>query len=413
MSIPLDRLYHFLCDVSNRDNIQIYRFFPHGSKKVHQCNQIQPYSEIEKILSVPVFCHDQEPLDVNTVVEPPLVWVECDMQYRRAESNYTNYYKIFNGISHNIYHDMIMVHSEKHSKELQKIETQNVVGVYFWSHAVIALDWYRYAQHDQRLQYNLTEFSKDFLIYNRAWSGTREYRLKFAELLIENQLHRHCEMKFNEFDNNVHYHAHKFTNQNFSITTELEQYFEPNRSDSGASADYDSTDYVHCGIEVVLETLFDDRRWHLTEKSLRPMACGKPFILVGTPGSLEYLREYGFETFGNYINEDYDNIQDPVERLQAVITVMKSIADLDQEQKQRLFQNLHAVARRNQQRFFSKDFFNTVIDEFRENLDHAVDRVCRSTRSEYYLQWLQAHQTQLPIDSQQIKLIEQILNTGS
>jgi hypothetical protein len=69
----------------------------------------------------------------------------------------------------------------------------------------------------------------------------------------------------------------------------------------------------------VLETLFDDHRWHLTEKSLRPIACGKPFVLMATPGSLQYLRQYGFKTFDGLIDETYDSIQNPKQRLQAVL----------------------------------------------------------------------------------------------
>jgi hypothetical protein len=48
----------------------------------------------------------------------------------------------------------------------------------------------------------------------------------------------------------------------------------------------------------------------LTEKALRPIACGQPFILAATPGSLQYLRSYGFKTFSGYIDETYDTIQE-------------------------------------------------------------------------------------------------------
>jgi hypothetical protein len=46
----------------------------------------------------------------------------------------------------------------------------------------------------------------------------------------------------------------------------------------------------------VAETVFDTRI-HLTEKTLRPIACGHPFILAAGPGSLKYLQTYGFRTF--------------------------------------------------------------------------------------------------------------------
>jgi hypothetical protein len=121
----------------------------------------------------------------------------------------------------------------------------------------------------------------------------------------------------------------------------------------------------------VLETLFDDCRWHLTEKSLRPIACGKPFILAATPGSLEYLRTYGFETFNGLIDESYDTIIDSKDRLTAIIVEMKRIAMLDINTKQVLYAKLHKIAQRNKQRFFN-GLFDQVIEEYKTNLDQAI-----------------------------------------
>ena len=66
MNIPLDRLYNFLSDVVNRDDIRIYCFRPHGSKKPED---LKPLTDKEQNLSldqlfinhVAIF-HDQEPL---------------------------------------------------------------------------------------------------------------------------------------------------------------------------------------------------------------------------------------------------------------------------------------------------------------------------------------------------------------
>ena len=64
----------------------------------------------------------------------------------------------------------------------------------------------------------------------------------------------------------------------------LENYYHPTGASSLASADFDIEDYNNTDIEVVLETLFDDTRWHLTEKALRPIACGQPFMFAATQG---------------------------------------------------------------------------------------------------------------------------------
>jgi uncharacterized protein YnzC (UPF0291/DUF896 family) len=113
----------------------------------------------------------------------------------------------------------------------------------------------------------------------------------------------------------------------------------------------------------------------LTEKSLRPIACGQPFILAGTPGSLQYLREYGFKTFDGYIDETYDTIQDPVDRLNAVITEMQRINNLTAKQKQQLLIGVKSSVTHNQQLFFSKEFHHHIVDEFKQNLNQGINKI--------------------------------------
>jgi hypothetical protein len=139
------------------------------------------------------------------------------------------------------------------------------------------------------------------------------------------------------------------------------------------SADYSANDYKECWFDVVLETLFDDQRLHITEKTLRPIACGKPFILTATHGSLDYLRSYGFKTFGDYIDESYDSISDPYQRLEAIIQLMTKISMLSLSEKEELNKKFLPIIKYNQQRFFSKEFSDQVINEFKTNYKLARD----------------------------------------
>jgi hypothetical protein len=239
---------------------------------------------------------------------------------------------------------------------------------------VIARDWFRYANIDPQLK-QPKNISRTFLIYNRAWAGTREYRLKFADLLVENQLTNLCLTTFSTIDQDVYYQDHVFVNDKFKPNYQLEEFYSPNTTTSCYSADYTSQNYLDTQIEVVLETLFDDPRLHLTEKSLRPIACGQPFILAATPGSLTYLQSYGFQTFGDCWDESYDQIQDPIDRLNAIIQVMKNIASLDQVAQQELEQKIVSICKYNQDRFFSEQFFNQIINEYKENMNFAIGKV--------------------------------------
>jgi hypothetical protein len=397
MSVPLDRLYNFLQDITSRDDLIIYRFFPHGSKKITDLKRLvlPPARTTLKNWTTPVkdvvhkkfmFMHDQEPLHFDLystidfddpLVQKSIVSMPDDYLKEMRERLITlqmpeQNIKIVE--RDNLWRvPVLLVHSELRSQNLQRYEQIDFIGVYWWCHAVIARDWFRYAEHDCLLKNRAPQ--KDFLIYNRAWSGTREYRLKFAELLVDHQLSEHCVMGFNCEDSGD-YRQHTFQNPALQIQRQdLENYFFYNDTPSSASADYDSADYQSTELEVVLETLFDDDRLQLTEKILRPIACGHPFMLLSTVGSLEYLRRYGFRTFDTIIDETYDTIQDPAERLIAVVAELRRIASLDTAQKQKLYSDMREIARYNQELFFSTEWHDLIVNEYLENFKTAMTQL--------------------------------------
>lgn len=390
MSVPLDRLYNFLHDICNHRDLIIYRFFPHGSRKIEDlvlleyCNQIveQGHSMIMTNKTF-LFFHDQEPLnfdlyqlkgnikmpkmpllnsELNDRLNKIIERVKPEMNLRWAAGIYTWKFPI------------LLAHSEKRSNELEKYSNIDFVGVYWWCHALIARDWFRYAKHDLLLN-KKDQKPKDFLIYNRAWSGTREYRLKFTELLIDHELVDNCLSWFSPIDEQ-HYTNHVFKNPAITIANhQLENYFTPPEVNSAASADYNVYDYQRTQIEIVLETLFDDNRLHLTEKALRPIACGHPFILTATHGSLEYLRSYGFETFSPWIDETYDTIQDPAQRLETIVQEMKRIANLSEGDKIILYAGIKDIALRNKKLFFSDAWQEQIVKEFLVNFHAAIKQI--------------------------------------
>lgn len=403
MSIPLDRLYHYIESLSG-DNILIYRWFPHGSKKLEDLKLLNdkkfPNKKIERILLHNMICHDQEPLDYNYYsLDDFMSVVREAAEYRKTQEPYNSwcyseeFLKLF-AKSHfrtkiaspTSLHDLILLcHSEKNSDQLDLFERNGFVGVYYWSHALIARDWFRYAEYDKALMSNINNIKTDFLIYNRAWAGTREYRLKFTELIADAKLVNSCNVKFNAWDNDQHYKQHKFKNNTLQISrNDLEELFELNTASSQDSADYNSKDYAESSIEVVLETLFDDCRNHLTEKTLRPIACGKPFIVAASPGTLKYLKSYGFKTFDGMINEAYDTIRDPLLRLQAIVAEMSRLAALPTQQKFKLWQDMNEIASYNKQLFFSQQFHDQVVSEFNANLTAGIEICNKNMKGKWW-----------------------------
>lgn len=336
-----------------------------------------------------VIAHDQEPLNFEYynpeyIKEHISTWMHKNLPAHRTlflnSQELIEYWANFNlafvgeaGTVASLYDRNIIIHSELRSSQVEKYSQVGLEGVYWWSHAVIARDWYRYANVDPALNRMPDVFPKMFNVYNRAWSGTREYRLKFIDQLIDKDLIKDCLAKFNPVDDKVHYHQHKFVNSAFRPSHELSVLPE-NSTTPCYSAGYSANDYQQCWFDVVLETLFDDTRLHLTEKTLRPIACGKPFLLVSTHGALEYLRSYGFRTFGSVIDESYDLEPDPIKRMNKIISTMQSLQQLTPTKQKELAHELDEIARFNKQRFFSDEFASQLKNEFLQNYQQAKHR---------------------------------------
>jgi len=379
MSVPLHQLYKYIrqivCSLQT-DNVIIYRFFPDGSKNLQDLSPLsanRSHDWFSHQTSHNVWCHDQEPLNYDFYSD--LIRESKKRPWHQLRQSLPGNVPTYNiNYAFGVFDKAILCHSEMRSNNLLKYlqydptkRNSQLISVYYWCHALISRDWFRHAEHE----YFKKNIQKLFLIYNRAWSGTREYRLKFTDLLIEHNLVDKCLTFCSPEENGLHYSNHQFINSIWRPNHVLENHVGSTTADSMYSAVYNADDYNQTEIEIVLETLFDDDRLHLTEKSLRPIACGQPFILAATHGSLQYLRDYGFKTFDCVWSENYDTIEDPAKRMLAIIEVMRDISSWSDAQRTVNNIKITQIVNYNRQHFFSKKFFETVIGELQSNLSHA------------------------------------------
>jgi hypothetical protein len=397
MYIPFDNLYDFVNDFLDDDDLLIYRFLPHGSKNLQDLSQLNDRKN--NFMSLRAIMYDQEPFQYDlyhseylrdlyiSITELPSwcepIHFEILNQFktdpRMSDILFGDNLNSFCRLIGYEWHDKnIIFHSEKNSNDIKHIADHDLEPVYWWSHAMIARDWFRYANTDPRLAELPDQYPIDFCCYNRAWSGTREYRLKFLDLLIEHNLIKNFKIGFNPIDSGKHYLEHDFKNPAFLPKNDFSGIPE-NNAPASSSACYDSDDYINCWIDIVLETIFDDTKNHITEKTLRPIACGKPFILLSSPGSLAYLQSYGFRTFSGLFDESYDTIRDPVDRLNSVIRVIKSLSSLDIKSKRSLHESCKEITQHNKKLFFSSGFANNILDELKINYLHAKS-ACEQSR---------------------------------
>jgi nucleoside-diphosphate-sugar epimerase len=81
------------------------------------------------------------------------------------------------------------------------------------------------------------------------------------------------------------------------------------------ASDIEVGDYEKTFISVVTETLIDNDTLFISEKTWKPILIGHPFIILGNPYTLKYLKEIGFKTFDKWIDESYDNMENVNDRM--------------------------------------------------------------------------------------------------
>ena len=91
--------------------------------------------------------------------------------------------------------------------------------------------------------------------------------------------------------------------------------------------------YTNFLIDIVAETWTQGDCFFPTEKTIRPMLLKKPMIVMGSKNYLEYLRQMGFRTFGDFWDESYDGYEgtDRYTRILALVNYLatKSTNDLE------------------------------------------------------------------------------------
>lgn len=114
---------------------------------------------------------------------------------------------------------------------------------------------------------------------------------------------------------------------------------------------------------VATETVWQGRRQHLTEKIFKPICLRMPFVLVGTAGSLEYLRSYGFRSFGDLWDESYDLEQDDHRRLKKISELLLWFDNLDQLALQNLYTRAIPILEHNHDHFYRGGFESVLWQE--------------------------------------------------
>tara|TARA_B100001093_G_scaffold390825_1_gene377211 strand:+ start:235 stop:1350 length:1116 start_codon:yes stop_codon:yes gene_type:complete len=237
---------------------------------------------------------------------------------------------------HQIKHTVI--HSEHNSWDIQQLEEQGIKTVHWFAHAYLCSEFY--FKHYQKLKmvtnYLARPIHYPWLCTNRL---LRQHRTDFLEML---DLSQGCYSLLNPDPNGLTYTgpvpAHSFDcHENHSAEIIIDDLTPWN------------TSFLH----VVNETVWQDKI-HFTEKIFKPVVLHQPFVVLQAPGSLAYLRSYGFKTFDNWWDESYDTIQDPTERMQAIADIVNNIGAKSLEELEIMRMEMASVLEHNFRHFYEK-----------------------------------------------------------
>lgn len=275
----------------------------------------------------------------------------------------------------------ILANSEHSSIKRQCLKSRGMLDWYYFFHGFAALDWFR----DARYIVDTVAVDNAFLCFNNLISNHRAYRITLLAKLIENQSMSKGRISFHGDERLVTQELNdpwtqlsskaKRNIQNFIVDKiALPITLDRQHIDGNSSAHFGHSEMMlwqQSLLHVVCETVFFEPKLHLTEKIFKPIVAARPFILVAAPGNLAYLRSYGFKTFHPWINESYDDIIDPDQRLNAIATEIEKISQLSKRQLNNLLREMAPVLDYNKKHFFGQ-FREIIVDEMLQNFETCI-----------------------------------------
>jgi hypothetical protein len=106
---------------------------------------------------------------------------------------------------------------------------------------------------------------------------------------------------------------------------------------------------------VITETYIDENfNPFFTEKTMKPIAFGHPFLISSSAGALSKLRELGFYSFGSVIDESYDKIDNHQLRFEAMLKEVLRICQLDIDDVTKMYNHIKPQVIHNYQLFWSE-----------------------------------------------------------
>ena len=249
---------------------------------------------------------------------------------------------------------------------------------YYFFHGWAALDWYRgYDKTFLIKSWTERTIKKTFLAPNRIVAGERQHRLEMLYWIFKMGMtdnHISCPSVCPAENIPILDAIQPLKNKYPDIETVFAQQSLPRNFEGETDHPMHSCwlslfdQSAESLLYLVTETVATGRRHHLTEKTFKPIAMGMPFIIVGTQGSLKYLRSYGFKTFSDLWDESYDDEPDDSKRIEKIAKVLELLDGLG-EYRQDIFDSAQEIVEHNWNHFYGGGFEKILWQELKDMLN--------------------------------------------
>ena len=243
--------------------------------------------------------------------------------------------------SYNITQKEYVLHSER-SPVIGELTSMGFNPVHWFANGVLCSQhWYRLYK-DINVVTEYRPLTHNYICATRLIDKERNYRVKFLNLL--------------NTDTGL-YSLLDADPQTGRSPTEIypENKVAPNSFDEhdNSSAWVNLTEpWKTSFLHVVSETVVD--RIHLTEKIFKPIVLHQPFVLLNGRGGLEYMRKYGFLTFSDFWDEEYDNVWDLNTRMQMVAKIVNDIGGCSLKELEQMRKHMMPILDRNYAWFYNE-----------------------------------------------------------
>ena len=277
------------------------------------------------------------------------------------------------------------IHSENWFRQYEKSKHYIIFSAGYWdkekydieipSYDLLYHPWFlfeyaeNYVSHSRFGFYLDKHYNFDYPkkhIFCSTTGAKRELRSKLVDQLLEKLTYENYILKYESKDmkcasNHLDFSFIK-SDDSFDPYKNINEKYNYSLSNTLPMNMYNSAYF-----NLVVET---DQDWHesffMTEKTLKVLLCGMPFLVFSTPYFLEKLQDIGFKTYNTLWDESYDSVVDHSDRINKIVELAQTLEHFDWQankiQLQEIFRhNIEIIMNR-----------NIIYDEFFKNLEQTI-----------------------------------------